>query len=284
MTEFEEVLQECLHDLEQGVSSVDECLGRHPEYAQELEPILLVSESLERAGQAPISDVFKARVRARLIQEMHAHPPTSRLKPGTARSGFMFIRLAVSLTAILLALLVTGTAYAQSTLPGDTFYGWKLASEDAWRAVSADPIGTDLVIAERRVNELVVVRDDPALRAQALEEYLETVARLKSQAGPEDEARIVQTLNSQMAKLRKLGILLSQTDPATLPSDEPVAPTPIPLPTLQTPEITTSPSVTPTIQSTPKIVPTIEIPPEIIPTVEIPPELLPTFEIPPPIR
>lgn len=280
MTEFEEVLQECLHDLEQGAASVDECLGRHPEYAWELRSILLASESLERAGRAHLSEAFRARVRARLMQAISAHPRRA------ARPGFTFIRLVVGLAAVLLALLVTGTAYAQSTLPGEALYGWKLASENAWRAVSPDPVETDILIAERRVDELVVVRDDPALRAQTLESYFETVARLRSQAGTEDETRIVPALNSQMERLKKLGILLSQTDPATLPSDEPIPPTTTPLPTMQTPQITLTdlPTITPTVQVPPKIVPTIEIPPEVIPTAEIPPELVPTFEIPPPIR
>ncbi len=280
MTEFETVLQECLHDLEQGASSVDECLIRHSEYARELAPVLFASESLGRAGQARVSDAFKARVRTNLIQGMHMHPRKA------ARSSLLFTRLAVGLAAIVLALLVTGTAYAQSTLPGEALYGWKLASEDAWRAVSSDPVETDLVIAERRVNELVAVRDDPTLRSQTLEAYFETVTRLRSQAGADDGIRIARTLDSQREKLKKLGILLSQTDPATLPSDEPVSPATAPLPTVQTPtvESTASPQGTPTIQSPPKIVPTVEIPPKVNPTVEIPPELVPTFEIPPPIR
>ncbi|HET9912389.1 MAG TPA: hypothetical protein VFQ13_10895 [Anaerolineales bacterium] len=297
MTEFEQVLQECLHDLERGASSMDGCLSRHPEYARELEPILLASESLGQAGQARISDSFKARVRARLIREMHAHPRAPQRKPVAARPGFVLARLAVGLAAILMALLVTGTAYAQNTMPGEALYGWKLASEDAWRVVSSDPVETDLVIAERRVSELVAVRDDPTLRARTLEAYFETVNRLKSQTGTGDETRITQTLDSQMEKLKKLGILLSQVDPATLPSDEPVPPTPTPsiipstvtvtsMPTLQTPSVepTASPQIIPTSQVPPRVDPTAEKPPKIIPTVEIPPELFPTFEVPPPIR
>jgi hypothetical protein len=286
MTEFETVLQECLQDLERGVSSVQECLRRHPEYADQLEPMLFASARLERAGQARLSEGFKARVRDRLMQDMYAYPRVLRTRPIGARFGFVFARLAVGLAVVLLALLVTGTAYAQNTLPGDTFYGWKLASEDAWRTVSSDPVGTELAIAERRVAELVVVKDDPALRAQTLEAYAETVNRLRSQTDAHDPTYITRRLDSQMERLKKLGILLSQVDPATLPSDEP-----IPLGTqtpliLQTPHVEPSelPQVTPAISSPPKVVPTVKFPPEVIPTVEIQPELVPTFEIPPPIR
>lgn len=275
MTEFEKVLQECLRDLEQGVANVDECLVRHPEYAGQLEPVLLASMYLKRAGEASVSDAFKVRVRARLIQGMQTHPR----KP--ARSGLIFMRLVVGLSAVLLALLATGTAYAQNTLPGDTFYGWKLASENAWRAVSSDPVETDLAIAERRVDELVVVKDDPALRAQTLDAYVETVARLRSQAGTGNDAQITRRLDSQIERLKKLGILLSQADPNTLPSDEPM-PVPTATSTATPVPVSQTPQSGPT--DLPQVTPTVEFPPAIVPTVEIPPELIPTIEVPPPIR
>jgi hypothetical protein len=279
MTEFEKALQECLQDLERGAASVDECLRRYPGYAQQLEPILLASARLERAGEMQVSGAFKARGRSRLVQEMRAHPRTSRREPVGARSRLTFMRLVVGIAAVLLALLATGTAYAQSALPGQMFYGWKIASENAWRAVSADPVGADLVIAERRTGELVAVKDDPAARAQALEAYLETVDRLQSQAGIEDQLRVTSTLDSQRAVLKKLGILLAPPDPAAVPSGE-ATPTPsaTPLSIAQTPgsDLTAVPSLTPTVPPS-----ATEI---ILPTIEVPPELVPTIHIPPPIR
>lgn len=272
MTEFEKALQECLQDLERGVASVDECLRRYPGYAQQLEPILLASARLAHAGEMQVSGTFKARVRSRLVQEMQARPRKR------VRSGLTFIRLAVGFAAVLLALLATGTVYAQGALPGETLYGWKIASENAWRAVSADPVGADLVIAERRTSELVAVKDDPAARAQALQAYLETVDRLQSQAGIEDQIRVTSTLDSQRAILKKLGILLASPDPAVV-VPEAVPPTATPLPAGQTPGLdpNTLPSLTPTA-----------LPPSpteiIFPTIDIPPELVPTIHVPPPIR
>jgi hypothetical protein len=229
----------------------------------------LADRQLERLSQTRFSEAFQARVRTRLMQELRAHP--------RRRSGFPFLRLAAGFAVVLLALLGTGTAYAQRALPGETFYPWKLASENAWRAVSSDPVGADLVIAERRVDELTVVSDDPALRAQTLETYLETVARLRSEAGAQDEIRIVQTLDSQAAVLKKLGILLARPTPDILPSEESAStPTASPMPTVQTP------GLDPT--ALPSLTPTVEVPPEIFPTMDIPPELVPTFEIPPPVR
>jgi hypothetical protein len=273
MTEFEKALQECLHDVEQGHSSVDECLTRYPEYARQLEPVLLTSAYLQHGMDARPSAAFKARVRTKLVQQMYARPRK------TARPGFMFMRLAGSLATVIMALLVAGTVYAQNALPGNPFYAWKLASENVWRAASPDAVGVDLMIAERRIDELIAVRNDPVLYAQALRAYLEMSARLKSEIDPGNEVRILTVLDAQVEKLDQSGVTLPPTDQNVLPpSDEPTlvplsTSTAIPLPVLETPQ------VNPT--GLPNIVPTIQVPSEIIPSKVVSPKIIPTIEIPP---
>ena len=267
MTKFEKVLQECLVALERG-SSVDECLNRHPKYASELEPILFTSINLERGREARPSAAFKARVRAKLTQEMRAHPRKS------IRFNFIWMRIATNLAVILLTLLVAGTAYAQRALPGDAFYAWKLASENIWRVVSPDPVGTDLAIAERRAGELIAIRNNAEQRVQTLAEYLEVVDRLKLEMNADNETRIRPVLDSQIEELNNSGVILPQLDQNVLPSREEPTPIPTEMP-LVTPEI---PQVNPTLpvptvgsvlpQETiqpnsmdlPKIVPTIQVP------------------------
>ena len=287
MTGFEKVLQECLHDLEQGASNVEGCLRRYPQYAHDLEPILLTTTYLERAREMNISDPFRARVRTRLIKEMRARPRRR------ARSGFLFVprtallvRLAAGFAAIVLALLATGTVYAQNALPGELFYPWKLTSENVWRAVSPDPIGTDLAIADRRVDEMIAVSDDPVLYAQALNAYLAASDRLKSEVNPENETRILPALDSQAQELKQSGIVLPQLEQEVPPSfEEPtsIAPSALsatPLPVLDTPQIepTDLPQIVPTMQAPSE--PTVEVPPVDIPTVDVPPVEVPTIEDP----
>ena len=301
MTEFEKILDQCLRDLEQGAANADECLSRHPKHALQLEPVLLTAEYLVHGREARPSAAFKARVRNKVIHGMHAHP-----HKGT-QFNLIFMRFAANLAAIILALVVAGTAYAQSALPGKAFYSWKLVSENAWRAISPDPVRTDLAIADRRVDELIAVNSDPVLRSQVLNAYLEVVARLQSELDAENGARILQALDSQTEELNGSGILLPQLDqpaqdvlppldeptstpiatPTFLPEIPQVNPTssnPIPLnPTAIPPAI---PSLLPEIPQVnptdlPNIVPTIEIPSELIPTIEVPPELIPTIQIPP---
>jgi len=198
-----------------------------------------------------------------------------------ARPGFMVMRLVGSLAAVILALLVAGTAYAQGVLPGNAFYPWKLASETAWRTVASDPVETDLAIAERRLDELIAVRNDPGLYAQALQAYLEVSARLKSEIDTANQERILMVLEAQIEKLNQSGIGLPPLDQNVVPpSDAPTlipisTPTAIPLPVLETPQ------VNPT--NLPNIVPTIQVPSQIIPSKEVLPKIVPTLEISPPI-
>jgi hypothetical protein len=273
MTEFEKALQECLRDLELGNSNVDECLLRYPQYAQQLEPVLLTSAYLQQGREARPSAAFQARVRTRLIQGMNARPRKS------AHSGFLFMRFATGFAIVLLAFLAAGTVYAQRALPGNPFYGWKLASENVWRSISSDPIGIDLAISERRLDEMIAVAHDPALYSQTLKAYLDVVERLKSETNIESEPRILETLEAQTEVLNQSGIVLPPVDQTILPPvNEPnVIPisTPMgtPLPVLQTPQ------VNPT--NLPEIVPTVEVPSHVIPTVKVPSKIIPTIEIPP---
>jgi hypothetical protein len=288
MTEFEKVLDQCLRDLERGAANVDECLSRYPNHALQLEPVLLTAEYLVHGREARPSAAFKSRVRRKVLQQVRETPRKN------AQFNFMFTRFAASLAAIVLALLVTGTAYAQSALPGEAFYAWKLASENAWRVVSPDPVGADLAIADRRVDDLIAVSDNPLLHTQALNAYLEVVARLRSKLGAGNDARILQALNSQTEELNSSGILLPQLD--QLEQDVPPlfgepSPTPAANPTF-IPEI---PQINPTSSNPTAIHPLLtevppplpEIPqvnptdlPNIIPTIQVPPDLIPTIQIP----
>jgi hypothetical protein len=275
MTEFEKVLQECLLALESGNLSMEECLRRYPRHAMQLEPVLWTSLYLEYGREARPSPAFKARVRARLVEGMRAHPRKS------SRFNFIFLRTAASLAVLALVMLAAGTAYAQSAAPGHPFYAWKLTSERAWRAVSPDPVGTDLAIAERRVDELVSVAGHPDQRAQVLNAYLEVVARLESGMDAENMARVQMALDSQMGELNRSGIFLPQLDPELTPAlDEPaVNPGVTPQTILESPPVDPSevvPTSTPIrILETPGVSPTDL--PNIVPTIPAPEIQVPTL-------
>jgi len=292
MTEFENVLQECLLSLERGDSDIEECLRRYPSYAVQLAPVLLTSVDLERGTLARPSAAFKARVRGRLIEEMRAHPRKS------VRFNFVWMRMATSFAVMLLALVIAGSVYAQGILPGNPFYRWKLASENIWRLVSPDPVATDLAIAGRRADELLAIGNSPELRAQALEQYLEVVNRLELEMNTNNEARIQTILDSQIEELNESGIILPELNETFLPGVE--EPTVLPTealqvipqvnPTLPVPTISSDIVLEPTQSNSdvfPTIIPTVnpvtvpkptqvnsDVLPTVIPTVKVP-SLLP---------
>jgi len=243
MSDFEQVLEKCLDELASGASGLDECLARHPEHAAQLRPLLLAAARVEMGSDVRPSAAFKARTRAKLTLHMQAHPRRR------VTSGLMFWRLASVLVVLVLAFLVTGTVYAQSAMPGDPLYDWKLVSERLWRRVSPNPVSTDLTIANRRIGEMNVVVDDPARRARALEGYHEVVNRLEDEFDAE-------TLDSILPPIDSFDY-----PELVLPTITPTLDGMTPFP--EDPEIisTKAPGEPPTKE--PKIIPTIEIPPPI---------------------
>lgn len=279
MKDFDLILEDCLERLASGASSLDECLLRYPEHASQLRPLLQSAARLEHVRAVLPSPAFKTRVRAQLMAHIQAHP---RRRQGMSP----FLRLAFSLAVLMLAFLFTGTALAQSALPGEPLYGWKLASETAWRALSPDPLGTDLALADRRVAELVAVADDPERSAMVLELYREVLNRLKSRGDAQAQNRILPFLQSQQATLTRAGLSVPELDayvrghaaPETTPT---VPPQPTATPIVEIPVLETAlpemPILDTAIPGTPEV-------PEIIPTVQAPDLPLPTIEIPPLIQ
>jgi len=217
MDNFEQILEDCLNKLSSGASTLDECLGRYPEQASQLRPLLQTAAGLERGGQVQPSTAYRANARVRLAAHMQAHPGR-RSQP--ALKGW---RLAASLAVLTIAVLGTGTGFAQSALPGGSLYGWKLTSENVWRGVSYDRASTDLAISERRADEMVAIGKDSQLSQSALEKYQEVLARLTSKRDPDWQARILPILESQHESFKQAGLSVPELDDY-LQSDHPAAP------------------------------------------------------------
>jgi RNA polymerase sigma factor (sigma-70 family) len=151
------------------------------------------------------SPTFNAYTRSWLTQylQFHAHRPK---KPS------MFWRMSLSYTVLIAALLVTGTAKAQSALPGDILYGWKRTSEQAWRSLSPDPVGTDIILADRRLNEWIAVGNDPARSANASNDYFDALTKLNSTGDAVTRVRILPVLKTHRERLNDSGLSTTQLD------------------------------------------------------------------------
>lgn len=207
--ELELILDDCLQQIMSGAKTAEECLRRYPAQADALRPALEAALQIGGGrGLAP-SASYRARGRRQLMDYVHTHPRRRPLFSPLA------IRLVEGIMVALAILLLTGTAYAQNTLPGEPLYNWKLTSEKAWRAVAPDPVAVDFSIANRRADELTIVvqqKGESDRRVQAFQDYYQSLQQLQSDANPSDNGQIMQLLESHRQKFQQAGIDDPQLD------------------------------------------------------------------------
>ncbi|HLF73206.1 MAG TPA: hypothetical protein VI524_02580 [Anaerolineales bacterium] len=205
MNKIDTIFEECLELIEDGDATVEECAARYPEHAAELTSLLRASMRLARGGEVRPSPVFRARTRTELNAYIHAHPRQKGPLP-------LPWRLTYSIVTTILAFFIVGTAIAQRALPGDTLFSWKLTSERMWRAVSIDQLATDLSLSNRRVRELVIVYNDEARRARAMENYQKMLVRFKADKDLKHQERIGPVLKYHQETLYQMGISVPELD------------------------------------------------------------------------
>jgi len=203
--DLETILDACLNQIEEGKSNIDECLAHYPEHAAQLTPLLVAATRLARGREVMPDPVYKTRARTQLNVYMQQHPQRRRLSP-------VLWRFTISFATVLLLFIASGTAFAQSALPGDALYTWKLTSEHVWRLTSQDQLAVDITLSNRRVNELVVVSGNEMLRARAVENYEKLLIKFKAEQDQKKRARILPILRSQHEALIKAGISVPELE------------------------------------------------------------------------
>ena len=199
MTSFQYILEECLTALSTDTATVDECLARYPQYAEQLKPLLGTIRYLKLGRSVKPSLAFKSYSRVHLTQHLHFNPRRSQWSQ-------FFWRITMTFAVLMAALLVTGTVHAQTVLPGDNFYSWKRASEEVWRALSINSINADIALSERRLNEWVAVADDPKLSSEAMLDYFEELDRLKQKETVETHSFIAPIIRTHHEILDDAGL------------------------------------------------------------------------------
>ncbi len=66
---IQQALDQCLEDIRSGGASVEECLRRYPEFADDLRPLLRMAKRLESADEVRPSRAYKSRLRKQLVGE-----------------------------------------------------------------------------------------------------------------------------------------------------------------------------------------------------------------------
>lgn len=174
-----DALEHCLQDLEAG-ATVDDCVARYPEFADELRPLLQTATTLRKAPHIAPSLNFKQATRQRILNLPPAagsfaardgHVRERPALPWWQRLGQLRLGPAVAgaMAAIVFLILVTGTAVsaAGGSTPDSPLYPVKRLTERVQLALTGDTLdqtSLHLQFAQRRIDEAVAV---PA-RAPAL--------------------------------------------------------------------------------------------------------------------
>jgi len=199
LKKFEDILVQCIEDVKANRSSLEDCLDRYPHLRDRLDPLLTIALDICEIPDVKPSPSFKIRARVRLMDEISRRSavrrwPWSRYhnqpKPTLLRRRFSMVGVVIAIVLTLSA--AGGTAYAsQGSLPGDTLYPVKLATEQVRMALPGDDLSKAeraLTLAERRVEEMEALAsrssaDDLARAAEAYCDAMDRVrARLKRAA------------------------------------------------------------------------------------------------------
>ena len=203
--DLETILDTCLYEIEEGESSVEECLALYPEHAAQLQPLLRAATKLARAREVVPDPSYKLRARSQLNVYMQQHPQRKRVSP-------LFWRFAITFATMMMLFIASGTAFAQQALPGDALYNWKLTSEHIWRYTSSDQLGYDIALSNRRMHELLVVSGDQTRRTWALQNYEKLLVKFRNAESERDRARILPVLRSQHQALLDAGIIIPELE------------------------------------------------------------------------
>jgi hypothetical protein len=177
LKKFEDILAECIDDIRAGEANTEDCLARYPSLRERLEPLLELAIGIRETPDIRPSSAFKVKARVQLMEYIHARAVTERpLSLCNRRTKQLAHRRRFSMIGVVIAIVLAlsaaagGTAYAsQGSLPGDTLYSVKLATEQVRMALPGDDLSKAeraLNLAERRVREMEALAN--SARAQRL--------------------------------------------------------------------------------------------------------------------
>ncbi|MBE0480790.1 MAG: DUF4382 domain-containing protein [Dehalococcoidia bacterium] len=207
---LEQALEECLHLLRQGVS-LEECLNRYPEEAEELAPLLRAANLTRQNLSFDVPSAARLRMRARVMDKWS--PQQAPTRP-IWRIPAMFPRWAAVAASLIILLLLSGigtVSAAGGAIPGDSLYPVKTGMESirlafAFSEMAKADVHIDL--AERRAEEIARLAENerPELieaTALRLESHLQVASGVKGNgaAMTKLKSRIEKSATAQLAKL-----------------------------------------------------------------------------------
>lgn len=239
MTELDSVLDECLRQIERREASVEDCLARHPDHADDLRRLIWEALELRHDPSFDPDPRGKARMRARVRQHMRRHPRPR----GSWLDGLLVGRSLRWAAAGLLALILavgSMTWVAQAATPGAPLYPVKRFSEAVWGRIAGGDLDYQVWLTERRLAEWLRVQDVESESEAAREAYRRALSELEAQVDQELTAPVAGELQAQRQRLDAAGLREPKLDQLL---GGPSGVTPVPSP--ERPETTPIPTTPP---------------------------------------
>jgi len=160
---LEEILDICLDRIRVNGDTVEQCLGSYPEHAAELEPLLRAALSVTKASSTikPRPE-FERVAKYRLLSALEAKG-AKKTERRTQLWSWQRRWALVFAVIVVLLLIGSGTVMAaSSSLPGDTLYPIKTATEkvqEFFTRGNESKASFNIKLAQRRINELESLSD-----------------------------------------------------------------------------------------------------------------------------
>lgn len=169
---FDDILAQCLEDVQRRHRTVEECLNTYPEQAAELKPLLLAGLMTARLNTPQMSETSVAALETRL-NRLSAQTAAAHIQRPSA-AGFAWGRLAAIIAIVLLLAFGSGAglvAASSNSLPGDSLYTIKRLWETIILALSPLTGQLDdlwLHIGRTRLHEVEQLAAEGRLTEEAL--------------------------------------------------------------------------------------------------------------------
>ncbi len=192
-SKIENIFNECLEKLLTGTETVEQCLGRYPDQAKELEPLLRTAMSVNKAIDVKPTAELKARIRYNLQLKMAEVG-----KPRRASWFSLQPRWALAVVTMMLVFVVGGGTFlaADSSMPGSPLYPVKIFTENVSLKLAgsdAEKAELSLAFADRRVAEMNYMLENGTSNTERVEvvssNYIDNVNRVNNiTSGEQGEA------------------------------------------------------------------------------------------------
>ena len=153
----EEILANCIEEIRDGKSTIEDCVKRYPHLGNELRSLLEIAACLKPDEVSP-SAQFKERAKMHLFDEAQPAPIKVTQPVWKWYRTPSKILAPVSIAMLIFVIAGGSTVYAsQSSLPGDTLYPVKTGIENLQLAITTSPaLKADLYLkfTQRRIDEV----------------------------------------------------------------------------------------------------------------------------------